>query len=161
MPIFSGVFADRYGYKHAIAASTVLKIIGYLLMGFCIHIAESMAGMPLAEARAAGVDHTFVIFFAGAMFLAFGTAIFKPGVQGIIANQMPKSAASLGWGIFYQMVNIGGFIGPLIAGYLRVLEWEYVFLACSAGIALNFIPLFFFAGPAPATTATPPVPWCS
>ena len=48
------------------------------------------------------------------MFLAFGTAIFKPGVQGLIANQMPQQAASLGWGMFYQMVNIGGFIGPLV-----------------------------------------------
>ena len=60
---------------------------------------------------------------------------------------MPKKSASLGWGIFYQMVNIGGFIGPLLAGYLRILDWEYVFLACAAGIALNFIPLFMFAEP--------------
>jgi hypothetical protein len=45
------------------------------------------------------------------------------------------------------MVNIGGFIGPLLAGYLRVLKWEYVFLACSAGIALNFIALLMFKEP--------------
>ena len=81
------------------------------------------------------------------MFLATGTAIFKPGVQGLIANQMPKESSALGWGVFYQMVNIGGFTGPLIAGYLRVLDWDYVFLACTAGIALNFIPLFFFKEP--------------
>jgi POT family proton-dependent oligopeptide transporter len=45
------------------------------------------------------------------------------------------------------MVNVGVFIGPLIDGYLRVLNWEYVFLACSAGIALNFIPLLMFTEP--------------
>jgi dipeptide/tripeptide permease len=92
------------------------------------------------------------------MFLATGTAIFKPGVQGLIANQMPKRSASLGWGLFYQMVNIGGFLGPLVAGYLRILEWEYVFLACAAGIALNFVPLFFFTEPehhGDVDTATP------
>lgn len=148
IPILSGGFADRYGYKLNIALSTILKIIGYLIMGYTVMLSEMAAGAPLSEARASGTDHAYEIFFLGAMFLAFGTAIFKPGVQGLIANQMPKGSASLGWGLFYQMVNIGGFIGPLLAGYLRVLEWEYVFLACAGGIALNFIPLFFFAEPA-------------
>lgn len=148
VPIFTGGFADRYGFKINIAISTVLKIIGYLLMGYCIHLAVSVAGTPLAEARAAGTDLTYEIFFAGAMLLALGTAIFKPGLQGLIAHQMPKESSSLGWALFYQMVNIGGFIGPLVAGYLRVLSWENVFLACSIGIALNFAPLFLFREPA-------------
>lgn len=147
VPIFTGGFADRYGYKINIAISTVLKIVGYLLMGYCVHIATAMAPVPLAEARAAGTDVVYEVFLAGAMLLALGTAIFKPGLQGLIANQMPERAASFGWGIFYQMVNIGGFVGPLIAGYLRVLKWEYVFVACSVGIALNFIPLFTFSEP--------------
>jgi MFS family permease len=158
VPIFTGGFADRYGYKVNIAISTVLKIIGYLVMGYCIFLAERIAGMPLVEARPVGADRTYEIFYVGAMFLATGTAIFKPGVQGLIANQMPRESSSLGWGLFYQMVNIGGFIGPLLAGYLRVLEWEYVFLACAAGIALNFVPLFFFAEPphhGEPDTATP------
>jgi len=148
VPIFSGVFADRYGYKINIALSTIIKIIGYIFMGYCIVFAEALCGMPLSEARPQGLDKTYEIFFLGAMFLAFGTAIFKPGVQGLISNQMPKDSASLGWGLFYQCVNIGGFIGPLIAGYLRILDWKYIFLVCAAGIALNFIPLFFFSEPA-------------
>jgi proton-dependent oligopeptide transporter, POT family len=148
IPILSGGFADRYGYKLNIALSTILKIVGYLIMGYTVMLSEWSAGMPLSEARGKGIDNAYEVFFIGAMFLAFGTAIFKPGVQGLIANQMPKGSASLGWGLFYQMVNIGGFIGPLLAGYLRILDWEYVFLACAGGIALNFIPLFFFAEPA-------------
>lgn len=147
VPILSGGFADRYGYKINIALSTVLKIIGYLIMGYSVVMAEKLCGMSLSEARPTGADHAYEIFFAGAMFLALGTAIFKPGLQGLIAQQMPKGSASLGWGLFYQMVNVGGFAGPLLAGYLRVLKWEYVFLACSAAIALNFIPLFFFKEP--------------
>lgn len=147
VPIFTGGFADRYGFKLNIAISTVLKIVGYLLMGFCVAMGAFGTGLPLAEARAAGVDHTFKFFFAGAMFLALGTAIFKPGLQGLIAKEMPKGSSSLGWGIFYQMVNIGGFVGPLLAGYLRILDWSYVFVACAVAIALNFIPLFFFKEP--------------
>jgi dipeptide/tripeptide permease len=147
VPIFTGGLADRYGFKVNIAVSTVLKIIGYLIMGYAITIGEMVSGLSLAEARPDGLDNTYEIFFAGAMFLALGTAIFKPGLQGLIAHQMPVGKESLGWGMFYQMVNIGGFIGPMLAGYLRVLDWEYVFLACAAGIALNFIPLFVFKEP--------------
>jgi len=147
VPILSGGFADRYGYKLNIALSTVLKIAGYLVMGWSIPMAEALAGLPLSEARPLGTDYVFEIFFAGAMLLALGTAIFKPGVQGLIGQQMPRQSASLGWAVFYQMVNIGGFLGPLIAGYLRVLKWEYVFLACAAAIALNFIPLLAFREP--------------
>jgi dipeptide/tripeptide permease len=148
VPILSGGFADRYGYKLNIAASTVLKIIGYLIMGYTLPLAEMLAGMPLAEARALKADHAYEIFTLGLLFLALGTAIFKPGVQGLIANRVTKDTYSLGWGLFYQMVNVGGFVGPLLAGYLRVLDYEYVFLACSAAIALNFIPLFLFEEPA-------------
>lgn len=159
VPIFTGGFADRYGFKVNIAISTVLKIFGYLLMGFCVFLAERLAGAPLLEARAAGADRTYEIFFAGAMLLALGTAIFKPGLQGLIAHQMPKRSASLGWGLFYQMVNIGGFIGPLLAGYLRILKWEYVFLLCAGGIALNFLPLFFFKEPEHHGEANKASPW--
>lgn len=153
VPIFTGGFADRYGFKINIAIATVLKIIGYLVMGYCIPLSEVLDGMPLAEARAAGVDSVYPVFFTGAMLLALGTAVFKPGLQGLIAHEMPSKAASLGWSVFYQMVNWGGFIGPLLAGYLRVLEWKYVFLSCAVGIALNFIPLFFFAEPSRAGKA--------
>jgi proton-dependent oligopeptide transporter, POT family len=161
VPILSGGFADRYGFKINIAASTVFKILGYFVMGYTIVIAEKLAGMPIAEARAQGVDHTYGVFFAGAMLLAFGTAIFKPGLQGLIAATIPRNAASLGWGLFYQMVNIGAFFGPMVAAWLRtrnmeggVMHWENVFLVCSAVIALNFIPLFMFKEPArPAAAA--------
>ncbi len=160
VPIFSGAFADRYGYKINIAISTVLKILGYLLMGYCLLITAHILGdKSIAEARADGTDPTYWLFFAGAQLLALGTAIFKPGVQGLISNQLTKETSALGWSIFYQAVNIGGFAGPFIAGYLRILDWEYVFLLCSVAISLNFIPLFFFKEPDRGDSADASSPW--
>lgn len=153
VPILSGGFADRYGYKINIAVATAGKIIGYIIMAYCIPLAEIFAGMPMAEARALGIDHAYEILFIGAMFVAFGTAIFKPGIGGLIASQLNDKNSSLGWSIFYQLVNVGGFFGPLIAGYLRVIDWHWVFVLCSAAVALNFIPLFFFKEPARLATA--------
>ena len=45
VPILSGGFADRYGYKVNIAISTFLKLLGYIVMAFCIPLTELIAGM--------------------------------------------------------------------------------------------------------------------
>ncbi len=123
VPIFTGGLSDRYGYKLTIFASTVVKILGYLLMAWFPH---------------------YWGFFAGAMVLATGTAIFKPGIQATLIKSTTRRNSSLAWGIFYQTVNIGGFLGPLVAGYMRKMEWTYVFYACAAIISLNFLMLLTY-----------------
>ncbi len=129
LPVFTGGLSDRYGYKQTIAVSTVIKIIGYLIM----------ASFP-----------TFWGFFAGAIVLASGTAVFKPGIQGTLVKATRRDNSSMAWGIFYQTVNIGGFLGPLVAGYMRKMEWRYVFLACAGIISLNFLMLLIYHEPGKA-----------
>lgn len=123
VPVFTGGLSDRYGYKETIFASTVVKIMGYVVMG----LFPSFGG-----------------FFAGAILLATGTAIFKPGIQGTLVKSTNRTNSSVAWAIFYQTVNIGGFIGPLIAGLMRKMEWRYVFFACAAIICLNFLLLLTY-----------------
>lgn len=50
----------------------------------------------------------------------------------------------MAWGIFYQTVNIGGFFGPIVAGFLRKMAWQNVFFACAGIIAINFILLLLY-----------------
>ncbi len=123
VPVFTGGLSDRYGYKETIAVSTVVKICAYLIMGF----------FP-----------TFGGFFTGAVVLAVGTAIFKPGIQGTLVKSTTRENSSMAWGIFYQTVNIGGFLGPIVAGYLRKMSWQNVFFACAAIISINFILLLVY-----------------
>ena len=153
VPILSGGFADRYGYKVNIAISTFLKLIGYIVMAYCIPITELIAGMPLEVARAKGVDCVYEVLFGGSVLVALGTAIFKPGIGGLISSQLNPRNAALGWSVFYQLVNVGGFVGPLCAGMLRVLEWHYVFLLCGGAISLNFLALFCIPETAPKQAA--------
>jgi proton-dependent oligopeptide transporter, POT family len=129
LPVFTGGLSDRYGYKETIATSTVVKIFGYITMGL----------FP-----------TFAGFFAGAILLATGTAIFKPGIQGTLVKTTSRANSSMAWGIFYQTVNIGGFLGPLLAGTMRKMEWSYVFYACAAIISLNFLMLLIYQEPGKA-----------
>lgn len=126
VPVLTGGISDRVGYKETIFASTIFKILGYLIM----------AWFP-----------TFWGFMMGAVVLAFGTGIFKPGIQGTIVKSTSRENSSMAWGIFYQTVNIGGWIGPLLAAQLRQLEWQYVFYACAAIISLNFLLLLTYKEP--------------
>ncbi len=123
VPVLTGGISDRVGYKETIFASTIIKILGYLIMAWFA---------------------TYWGFMAGAMVLAFGTGIFKPGIQATIVKSTNRENSSMAWGVFYQTVNIGGFIGPLLAAQLRQLDWAYVFYACAAIISLNFILLMTY-----------------
>jgi len=123
VPVVTGGISDRVGYKETIFASTIFKILGYVIMGF----------FP-----------SFWGFMAGAVVLAFGTGIFKPGIQATIVKATNRQNSSMAWGVFYQTVNIGGFIGPLLAAQLRQLQWHYVFFACAAIISLNFLLLLTY-----------------
>ncbi|MFK7930103.1 MAG: MFS transporter [Myxococcota bacterium] len=126
LPVLFGGYADRYGYKNTIAISIALKIAGYLVMA---HMTS------------------FWGFGAGCLLLATGTALFKPGVQGTLANVMEERHASVGWGIFYQLVNVGGFLGPVLAGYLRLMDWQYVFYSCAGIVSLNYLLLLTYKEP--------------
>jgi len=126
LPMFTGGFADRYGYKKTIGVALVLKIIGYVLMA---------------------TQREYWSFFAGCMLLAAGTGLFKPGVQGLIAHSVHGKNASVGWGIFYELVNIGAFIAGLTVDPLKSISWSAVFVFNTILVALNFLPLFMFKEP--------------
>ena len=123
VPVFSGGFADRYGYKRTVAVSIGIKAIGYLLMA---------------------TQREFWPFTIGCLVLALGTAIFKPGLQGTMLRTMNKDNSSVGWGTFYMLVNVGGFLGPPLAHYLYGISWPMVFYGCAVIVSLNWLMLFTY-----------------
>jgi dipeptide/tripeptide permease len=153
VPVFSGGYADRFGFKPTIAASVLINVSGFLTMAYAMEIASWMTGG--ASVGAAGHPAVYNAFLAGACLLALGTAVFKPGIQGLIASQITEETGSFAWGIFYQVVNIGGFLGPYMAGVMRLLEWRYVFFACAGIACLNLIWLLFVKEPARKTDGGP------
>ncbi|MCP4573457.1 MAG: peptide MFS transporter [bacterium] len=124
LPTFTGGFADRYGYKKMLTLAITLNVAGYIMMGTL----TSYAG-----------------FSAAIIVLATGSAFFKPSLQGSLAHNVSDKNSSLGWGIFYWVVNIGAFIGPLLANWLRFdFGWQAVFFTSAGFMALNYFMLFTF-----------------
>ncbi len=132
LPVLTGAMADRYGYRRMFLLSFMLMAPGYYLLG-------QVSG--------------FWPFFAVFVLVALGAACFKPVVVGTVGRCTDDSNRGLGFGIFYTMVNIGGFIGPLVAGYVRAISWDWVFIMSAFWISLNFIPaLFWYKEPSLTTT---------
>jgi dipeptide/tripeptide permease len=123
VPMFTGGFSDRYGYKKTISFSIIFKVAGYILMA---------------------TQRTYGGFMFGCLTLAFGTAIFKPAIQGTLSQGLTRKNSSVGWGFFYQLVNIGGFIGPPLAHYLHGYSWPVVFYGCAVIVSLNFLTMLTY-----------------
>jgi MFS family permease len=152
LPIVTGGFADRYGYKRTLVFAFTLMTGGYVMAAF------------LRDIQWWGGLSNYWIFFIAIMTLATGTAFFKPALQGSIAQSLDKSNSSVGWGIFYWTVNIGGFIGPFLATKMLVkppadvlgtmspeeiiaqskMAWRNLFLAGAGISSLNFFMLLTF-----------------
>ena len=123
LPIFTGVIADRIGYKLSLVIAYVILIAGYYLMG---------------------TVSTYWSMYFVFLFVAIGAAMFKPVASAIITKSTDKSNGTLGFGIFYMMVNIGGFIGPACSSYLRTTYgWKLIFIQGSVVIGINLLMLLF------------------
>jgi proton-dependent oligopeptide transporter, POT family len=135
-PVVSGALADRYGFKKMLFASFVVLVPAYYMLG---------------------QFKTFPTFFLAFMMVAIGASMFKPVIIGTISKVTNEKNASMGFGIFYMMVNIGGFVGPIVAGIVRAISWEYVFIASSGWIAVNFlfVTLFYKEPTSEAKSANP------
>lgn len=123
LPLITGAIADRVGFKKILVLSFTMYVAGYFMVGYF---------------------ETFELVFASYIFLAVAGALFKPVITGMIAKTTDNETSSVGFGIFYMVVNIGGFIGPFIAGFLYKINWNYVFLMSMITIAINYIFVFFF-----------------
>lgn len=145
VPIVSGGYADTFGYKRTVGVSIAIKVVGYIVMAYAIELAAMLTGG--ASVGQPGHAAVYGTFTAGALLLAFGTATFKPGLQGIIATQIKEENSSLAWALFYQLVNLGAFLGPPLAGVMRLMDWKYVFLSCAGIVSLNYLLFLSFPEP--------------
>ncbi|HOK37612.1 MAG TPA: MFS transporter [Bacteroidales bacterium] len=123
MPVITGAIADRVGYKKMLIIAYIILSSSYFILG--------------------QVKSYESVFFAFIM-LAIGAALFKPIISACIAKTTDEQTSSMGFGIFYMIVNIGAFIGPIVASLSRQKNWQYVFMISSAVILINLILVIFF-----------------
>ncbi|MGA9568112.1 MAG: MFS transporter [Candidatus Korobacteraceae bacterium] len=136
LPVFGGALADRMGFRRALA-------LAYLILGCSYFLLGSLGAtwlLPVRNAMPLGVLVAFVLALP-----AFGVALVKPTVVGTTARASKENVRSMGYSIYYTLVNIGGAAGPLVASYVhRTMSVENVFRVAAVSVFLMFLGVLLF-----------------
>jgi POT family proton-dependent oligopeptide transporter len=123
LPILAGTVVDRYGFKKSLAACFSIFCVGYFLIG--------LTGLNFGQGIVAAVGRGPYIT-AVLLLTAVGGSLIKPCIVGTVARTSAPEVRSLGFSIYYTLVNIGGALGPILALQVREnLGIEYVLVTSS------------------------------
>jgi dipeptide/tripeptide permease len=140
MPVIGGALADRFGFRRTLAGAFMILTVGYFLLG-------SLSADWMAPVR--GALPLFALMHILMLVPALGPAVVKPVVVGTTARAAHENVRSVGYSIYYTVVNIGAAIGPIAASLVRTsVGVENVFLV-SAGLtfAMAIVTLLFYKEP--------------
>jgi proton-dependent oligopeptide transporter, POT family len=136
MAIFGGALADRVGFRRALSLAYFILTCSYFLVG---SIAAPWLE-PIRRVVPLGVLVGVVLFLP-----ALGVALVKPSVVGTTARASKESVRSIGYSIYYTLVNIGSFLGPFLAGWIHSrMRVENVFRLAALSVFLMFICVVIF-----------------
>lgn len=140
LAVFGGTLADRMGFRRALAIAYLILSVAYFLLGSL----GTTWMEPIRQSLPLVVIATFVLALP-----ALGIALVKPSVVGTTARASKESVRSIGYSIYYTLVNVGGFLGPLVASYVhKHMRVESVFRVSALSVFLMFIGvLLFFTEP--------------
>ena len=128
-PVLGGFLADRYlGQRKAVLFGAVLLTIGHLLMA--------------VEGNGGQGDAAVNVFWAALAFIIVGSGFLKANISVMVGQLYPRTDARRdgAYTIFYMGINVGAFIGTLVAGYLgETYGWSYGFGAAGVGMLLGLI----------------------
>src|SRR5215472_16363130 len=149
LAMFGGAVADKLGFRRALSLAYLILAVAYFMIG---SIGASWLA-PIRNAVPLG-------FFVGGILIlpALGISLVKPSVVGTTASASKENVRSIGYSIYYTMVNIGGAAGPFVASWAhRHLGVENVFRVAALSVLLMFFFVaVFFREPRKASDAPPP-----
>jgi proton-dependent oligopeptide transporter, POT family len=148
LAVIGGAIADRLGFRRALSLAYLFLSIAYFTLG-------SIGAPWFAPVRNAVPLVPLVAFVL--MLPALGVALVKPSVVGTTARSSNENVRSIGYSIYYTLVNVGSTLGPLLAG------WEQdhgspqnVFRIAALSVFLMlFLVLLLFKEPRRADDAPP------
>lgn len=136
MAIFGGALADRIGFRRALSLAYFILSCSYFLVG---SIAAPWL-QPVRNIVPLGLLVGVILFLP-----ALGVALVKPSVVGTTARASKESVRSIGYSIYYTLVNIGSFLGPFLAGWIHSrMQVENVFRLAALSVFLMFIAVLIF-----------------
>lgn len=136
LPVLGGTLADRFGFRRALMFAYAVMTVGYFLLG-------SLSAPWMDNIRRSISLYWLVLLIL--MIPALGPAVVKPCVAGTTGRASKPNVRSIGYSIYYTIVNVGGALGPLVAFLVRRrIGIENVFRVSALSVALMFFATWFF-----------------
>jgi dipeptide/tripeptide permease len=133
---FGGTVADRLGFRRALSLAYLILSCAYFLLG--------SIGAPWLGSIRSAVPLTALVTII-LLLPAFGIAMIKPVVVGTTERAAHPNVRTIGYSIYYTLVNIGGFCGPIVASSTRHhLSVENVFRVAALSVFLMVIMVLLF-----------------
>ena len=127
---FGGALADRMGFRRALSLAYAILAVAYFLLGSL----RTSWMLSVREVVPLAVLVAFVL-----MLPALGIALVKPSIVGTTARASKENVRSIGYSIYYTLVNVGSTMGPIVASRVRKhLEVDDVFRAAAISVFLMF-----------------------
>ena len=133
-------------YGSLVYASTVIggqisdKILGMRASIF-------LGGILMALGHFVLAIENDIAFFLALAFIVVGNGFFKPNISTFVGSLYEDGDVrkDSGFTIFYMGINIGGFVAPLLCGWLAAeYGWHYGFGLAGIGMLTGLI--FFWSG---------------
>lgn len=136
IPAFGGAVADRLGFRRALSLAYLILSCAYLLLG---SLQAPWLG-PLRDHMPLGLLVTILLAIPG-----FGIGLVKPSVVGTTARASNENVRSIGYAIYYTLVNIGGAAGPYVASWVHQrMSVDNVFRVAALSVFLMFFAVLLF-----------------
>jgi len=151
LPMFTGAFADKIGYRKSIIIAFSLLSAGYLLQGLLPIMLESSGLVEYGEKTVfTGLVDSWerYLIIPVLLILMIGGSFIKSIISASVARETTSETRAKGYSIFYMMVNIGSFTGKSVIDPLRTLvgEFAYIYINFFSAIlcAIAFLAVILF-----------------
>lgn len=122
-PFIGGFLADRkIGYIKSVYIGGIMMAIGYL-------------GLALPG---------LAMFYTSVALITIGNGFFKPNISTLLGNiySAPeyKAKKDSGYNLFYMGINVGAFLGPIMAAFMRnKYSWNAAFATAGIGMLVGLV----------------------
>src|SRR3989475_13193428 len=119
--IVGGMIADRWlGHYRSVLVGGIIIALGHFTLAL----------------------HALPFFYAGLACIVIGTGLLKPNVSTLVGSlyEQGDERWDAGFSIFYMGINLGAFLGPIVAGYLaQQVDWHLGFACAGVGMTAGLV----------------------
>ncbi|MDD4055469.1 MAG: MFS transporter, partial [Bacteroides sp.] len=139
LPLFTGAYADKIGYRKSMIIAFFLLTLGYFSLGVLPTLLESIGLVTYGQTTQFNglIESSERWLIVPVLFcLMVGGSFIKSIISASVARETTTANRAKGYSIFYMMVNIGAFTGKTIIDPLRSVMGDeaYIFINYFSGI---------------------------